>query len=84
MDGAQTGHQSEMDKDKEQAIARKGRHIGLVIAVTGVCYILLSKFIAPRMGWKGTDLFLIDGLAIAGFVYALVNIFQLWRMRQDS
>ncbi|NVO54658.1 DUF5337 domain-containing protein [Rhodobacteraceae bacterium B1Z28] len=73
-----------MDKDKEQAIARKGRHIGLVIAVTTVIWLAMTMFIGPALKLPGRYALLFDFAALAGFIYAGVNIFQLWRMRQDS
>ncbi len=73
-----------MDKDKEQAIARKGRHIGIVISVTMVVWLGMTLFIGPAIGMPGRYALLFDFAALAGFIYAGVNIFQLWRMRQDS
>ena len=73
-----------MDKDKEQAIARKGRHICIVIAVTMVVWLGMTLFIGPAIGMPGRYALLFDFAALAGFIYAGVNIFQLWRMRQDS
>ncbi|MEX0347838.1 MAG: DUF5337 domain-containing protein [Paracoccaceae bacterium] len=70
--------------DKEQAIARKGRHIGMVIAVTMVAWLALTKFIGPAIGLPGRYALLFDLAALAGFVYAGVNILQLWRMRRDN
>jgi hypothetical protein len=73
-----------MDKDKELAIARKGRHIGVVIAVTMLIWLAMTLFIGPALGMPGRYALLFDFAALAGFIYAGVNIFQLWRMRQDS
>ena len=73
-----------MDTDKELAIARKGRHIGIVIAVTMVVWLGMTLFIGPAIGLPGRYELLFDFAALAGFIYAGVNIFQLWRMRQDS
>lgn len=73
-----------MDKDKEQAIAQKGRHIGIVIAVTMVIWLGVTLFVGPALGMPGRYALLFDFAALAGFIYAGVNIFQLWRMRQDS
>ncbi|WP_170364488.1 DUF5337 domain-containing protein [Ruegeria arenilitoris] len=73
-----------MDKDKEQAIARKGRHIGVVIAVTMLLWLAMTLFIGPALELPGRFALLLDFAAIAAFIYAGVNIFQLWRMRQDS
>ncbi len=73
-----------MDKDKEHAIARKGRHIGIVIGVTMALWLAMNMFIGPALGLTTRHALLFDLAALAGFVYAGVNIFQLWRMRQDS
>ena len=73
-----------MSNDTEKAIAAKGRHIALVIAGTMVLWLILSLFIGPMLGLPGRYALLFDLLALAGLIYALVNIFQLWRMRQDS
>ena len=73
-----------MDKDKEQAIARKGRHIGVVIAVTMLMWLAVTLFIGPALELPGRYALLFDFAAVAAFIYAGVNIFQLWRMRQDS
>ncbi|MFY0309093.1 MULTISPECIES: DUF5337 domain-containing protein [Leisingera] len=73
-----------MTKEQDQAIAAKGRHIALVIAGTISLWIVLSLFIGPMMGLPGRYALLFDFAALAGMIYALVNIFQLWRMRRDS
>lgn len=73
-----------MSKELDQAIAAKGRHIALVIAGTISLWIVLSLFIGPMMGLPGRYALLFDFAALAGMIYALVNIFQLWRMRRDS
>lgn len=73
-----------MNAEQEQAIARKGRHIGVVIAVTMVVWLGMTLFIGPAIGLPGRYALLFDFAALAGFIYAGVNIYQLWRMRQDS
>lgn len=73
-----------MTDEHTQAIARKGRHIALVIAGTMSAWLLLSFYIGPKLGLPGRYALLFDFLALAGFVYAGINTFQLWRMRQDS
>ena len=72
-----------MDKDKNQAMARKGRHIGMVIAVTMLIWLAMNLFIGPALELTRRHALLFDFAALAGFIYAGVNIFQLWRMRQD-
>ncbi|EEE38736.1 hypothetical protein RKLH11_2580 [Rhodobacteraceae bacterium KLH11] len=73
-----------MDNDKQQAIARKGRHIAIVIAVTMSIWLVMNLFIGPALGLTTRHALLFDFAALAAFIYAGVNIFQLWRMRQDS
>ncbi|MBE1284851.1 MAG: hypothetical protein GJ676_16185 [Rhodobacteraceae bacterium] len=73
-----------MNKDLDQAIARKGRHIALVIAGTMVLWLVVQMFIGPALGLPGRYALLFDLLALAGLIYAFINIFQLWRMRQNS
>ncbi|MFW8637169.1 DUF5337 domain-containing protein [Cribrihabitans pelagius] len=73
-----------MSKEQEQAIAAKGRHIALVIAGTISLWVVLSLVAGPVLGLPGRYALLFDFLALAGMIYALVNIYQLWRMRQDS
>ncbi|MEW2911766.1 DUF5337 domain-containing protein [Leisingera sp. JC11] len=73
-----------MSKEQDQAIAAKGRHIALVIAGTISLWVVVSLFIGPVLGLPGRYALLFDFAALAGMIYALVNIFQLWRMRRDS
>ena len=73
-----------MGSDLDDAIARKGRHISLVIAGTMVLWLAMTLFIGPAMGMPGRYALLFDLAALAGFIYAVINILQLWRMRQDS
>ncbi|MFS4582712.1 DUF5337 domain-containing protein [Phaeobacter sp. C3_T13_0] len=73
-----------MSVERDKALAAKGRHIALVIAATMLCWLAMSLFIGPALGLAGRYALLFDFAALAGFIYAVVNIFQLWRMRQDS
>ncbi len=72
-----------MSKDTDQVIARKGRHVALVIAGSMTIWVVV-QFIAPKLGLPGRFALLIDFLALAALIYAGVNIMQLWRLRQDS
>ncbi|MEK0162998.1 DUF5337 domain-containing protein [Phaeobacter sp. JH20_36] len=73
-----------MSVERDKALAAKGRHIALVIAATMLGWLAMSLFIGPALGLAGRYALLFDFAALAGFIYAAVNIFQLWRMRQDS
>ena len=69
---------------QDEIIARKGRHIGLVIAATIVIWLALSLFVGPALGLPGRYALLFDFAALAGLVYAVIKIFELWRLRRDS
>ena len=69
--------------DREEAIARKGRHVGLVIAGTMLLWLAI-QVVAPMIGLPGRYALLFDFAALAGFIYAGVNIFQIWRARQQN
>ncbi|MFC3615737.1 DUF5337 domain-containing protein [Lutimaribacter marinistellae] len=73
-----------MTSEQEQAIARKGRHISLVIAGTIVLWLVATLFVGPAVGLPGRYALLFDFAALGGLIYAVVNIIQLWRMRRDS
>ena len=72
-----------MTNDTDRKIAAKGRHISLVIAGTMVLWIAV-QFIGRQMGLPGRYALLFDFAALAGLVYAGINILQLRRMRRDS
>lgn len=72
-----------MNKDTDQVIARKGRHVALVIAGSMTIWVVV-QLIAPKLGLPGRFALLIDFMALAALVYAGVNIMQLWRLRRES
>lgn len=63
--------------------ARKGRFTAMVIAGTAVLWVLAS-LIGAEYGWSNRTRALVDMLALAGFIWALVLIYQLWRARQSN
>jgi len=69
---------------REKALARKGRHISLVIAGTMVLWLLLTMVIGPALGLPGRYALLFDFAALAALIYAFVNIYQLRRARRES
>lgn len=72
-----------MNAEREKAFARKGRIIALVIAAGGVSA-MLAPWIVTVLGLERRYEMLIYFGSLAAFVWAMVNIFQLWRMRQDN
>jgi hypothetical protein len=68
---------------QESRIARKGRLAALVIAGTGAFWIvatLIGGYLALDQRLRA----LFDLMALGGFVFALVLIYQLWRMRRGN
>lgn len=72
-----------MNEQKDAELARKGRITSLVIAGTAVFWIVAS-FVGGQLGLPNRTRALFDLIALAGFVYAIVMIFQIWRARQNS
>ncbi len=72
-----------MTDTPEQQQARMGRQAALVIAGTGVFWIL-TTLIGGWMGLSNRMLALFDLVALAGFVWAFWMIFQIWRLRQNN
>jgi hypothetical protein len=71
-----------MPQDDTQ-IARKGRRTALVIAGTGILWVL-ATLIGGQLGLGHRGLALFDLMALAGFTWALVLIYQIWRARQNN
>lgn len=67
----------------EQALARKGRVVALVIAGAMVLWIT-AQWLAPVLGLPGRFAFLFDFAAMAALIWAMVNIYQIWRARQTG
>lgn len=72
-----------MSDASDKAIARKGRTVGLVIAGAGLAA-LLAPWIVARLGLSLRFEMLIYFGALAAFVWAFVNIYQIWRLRQNN
>ncbi|WP_299874711.1 DUF5337 domain-containing protein [uncultured Sulfitobacter sp.] len=70
-----------MSEERQQAIARKGQTVGLVIAGTMLLWIL-ANFAGPALGLPGRYALLFDFAALAAMIWAMVNIYQIWQARQ--
>ena len=71
-----------MNREHDQVLARKGRMIALVIAGGGLAAIL-APWLVQVLGLPMRYEMLFYFGALAAFIWALVNIYQLWRLRQD-
>ena len=72
-----------MSAEQDQIIARKGRHAAIVIAASMVLWIA-ANFAGPALGLAGRYALLFDLAALAALIYAMVNIYQIWRLRQNN
>ncbi len=71
------------NRDKELALARKARMVGIVIAVTIVLWMAL-QVLGGQLGMAPRFAFLFDFAAIAALIWALVVTAQIWRARRDD
>jgi hypothetical protein len=73
------GNPTGMDK----VVARKARLVAIVIVVTMVLW-LGAQVLGSKLGLPGRYVFLFDFAALAGFFWALVVTYQIWRNRRDN
>jgi len=69
--------------DSDKALGRRARVVSIVIAATVVLW-LAAQWIGGAMGLPDRFVFLIDLFALAGFLWALIVTWQIWRKRRDS
>jgi len=62
-------------------LARRGRVVALVIALSGVLWVL-ALALGDHFGWSQRTLALFDLAALAGFAFGLWLLFGLWRQRR--
>jgi len=62
-------------------LARRGRVIALVIALSAVIWVL-ALALGDHFGWSQRTLALFDLAALAGFAFGLWLLFGLWRLRR--
>jgi uncharacterized membrane protein len=71
------------NRPDEMQLARKGRTVGVVIAVTMLVW-MGAQWVGSQMDWPVRFVFLFDLAAIAALVWALVVTMQIWRARRDN
>jgi len=72
-----------MSTDQEKMRTRQGRVAAVVIAVTGVFWIG-ATWAGSEFGWSNRTRALIDLAALAGFAWALITTYRIWRARQND
>jgi threonine/homoserine/homoserine lactone efflux protein len=71
------------DPDRERQLARQGRLVAVVIAATMVVW-MIAQWAGGELGLEARYAFLFDFLALAGFLWAMIVTFQIWRKRRDD
>lgn len=69
--------------DRDRARAAKARTVSIVIASTMVLWIL-AQWLGGQLGLPSRYVFLFDFAALAGFFWALVVAWQIWRDRRED
>ena len=71
------------NRDRDRQTARQARVVAVVIAATMVLW-MIAQWIGGEMGLEARYAFLFDFLALAGFLWAMIVTFQIWRKRRDD
>ncbi|MGR3661214.1 MAG: DUF5337 domain-containing protein [Paracoccaceae bacterium] len=72
-----------MDSEQDKYLARQARMVALVIAGTTLLW-LGAQWLGGRLGLDARYVFLFDLAALAGFIWALVVTYQIWRKRRED
>ena len=67
--------------DMDRALGRQGRIVALVIALTMILW-FVAQWAGDWLGLPGRYAFLVDLFALAGFLWALIVTWQIWRKRR--
>ena len=70
-----------MGRETQEAdVEKQGRTVGLVIAIAMSLWIA-AQWVGPAIGLSGRYAFLADFAVLAALIWAMVNIYQMWRKR---
>ena len=67
----------------EDKSSKAGQRLALVIAGTGVAWVL-ANMLGAHFGWSNRVRALFDLVALAGFAWAIFVAIGIWRSRQDN
>lgn len=71
------------DPEEDRQTAYQVRLVALVIAGTMILW-LGAQWLGSIMGWQTRFAFLADFAALAGFTWALLVTYRIWRRRQKT
>lgn len=66
-----------------QARARQGRLVAVVIALTGVLW-LVAQALIPQLGISPRHAVLVDLAALAAFIWSLIATWRIWRSKRPG
>lgn len=66
---------------KPDLAARQARLVGLVLIATMLGW-MGAQAVGAEMGWPPRFALLVDLAALAGFLWALITTYQIWRRRR--
>jgi hypothetical protein len=66
---------------EDRALSRQARVVSIVIAVTMIVW-MAAQWLGGKLGLPEHYVFLADLFALAGFLWALIVTFQIWRKRR--
>ena len=69
--------------EPDKMLARQARVVSIVIAATMVGW-MIAQWAGGRLGLPDRYVFLVDLFALAGFLWALIVTWQIWRKRRDN
>lgn len=67
----------------DMRLARRARLVGTVLVATVLLW-FGAQVIGGSLGLAPRFVFLFDLMALAAFAWALINVFWIWRARQDE
>jgi len=73
----------DVKSDDDKKVERKTRMVSVVIAGTMIVWIA-AQYLGKTYGLAPRYAVLFDLLALVGFFWSLVVIYQIWRARRDS
>ena len=68
--------------DVDKALGRRARVVSLVIAGTMLLW-MIAQWAGGKLGLPDRYVFLFDLFALAGFLWALIVTWQIWRKRRE-
>ena len=75
--------QQRPDPEQDRNAALQARLVALVLAGTMILWVG-AQWLGAKFGWEARYAFLFDLVALAGFIWALLVTYRIWRKRQKN